>query len=558
MGLSNEKIQEILNHRESQREIERGIKHQNRLRFHSDTTIQKTDFREAYREYIEWIGVQAPEILPKDKFARFLTLLRAPIPTVELTESIYSRLLKVFHSQDSFYNYEFTSPELRADWNDYREKDFWETKGFQAMQTAIDSVWIADIPAVQTSSRPEPKNRLVDIEYVYDIKNDEHLNCIYLIYKSGDYYVVYDDEQIRVFEKSTASMLAQPVFEVSHGLGYTPARQFWSEQLDSRNLINKVSPITKELSDLDWLLFHMTSKKHMDLANSYPKEFYYDFDDDSEDETRTDDKDQDNLQKKPLGHQMSGAASIGVAPAPRGPDDFDMLKNPAVLISPDVETLEWHVKEEKRLQNKIYRSVVGVDQETINDIAKNEKQVDSAFESQLSVLFRIKKNFEIIQKFADSTLARIRYGDAFIGCKVDMGTKFFLKDVNELHQDYKLAKESGTSETILEQIQTNILNTKYRQDHKSRERAEIIRDLDPLPEKNLDETIKIFEKGGLDKINFVIKSNLLNFVRRFEIANGGIAEFASTIDYQTKIETILTKFKEYASEFSTGNQDQGD
>ncbi|MBW1996063.1 MAG: hypothetical protein JRI77_16690, partial [Deltaproteobacteria bacterium] len=88
--------------------------------------------------------------------------------------------------------------------------------------------------------------------------------------------------------------------------------------------------------------------------------------------------------------------------------------------------------------------------------------------------------------------------------------------------------------------------------------AEIIRDLDPLPEKNLDETIKIFEKGGIDKINFVIKTNLLNFVRKFEIANGGLAEFASTIDYQTKIKIILNKFKDYASEFSTGNPDQGD
>lgn len=558
MGLSNDKIQEILKSSRSQEEINRGIRHQNRLRFHSDTTIQKTDFREAYREYIDWIGVEAPEILPKDKFARFLHLLRAPIPTIELTESIYSRLLKVFHSQDSFFNYEFTSPELKSDWEDFREKHFWETKGFHAMQSAIDSVWIADIPEIQTSSRPEPANRLVDLEFVFDIKNDENLNCIYLIYKSGDEFVVYDDETIRVFTKNALSLSVEPIFTLVHGLGYTPARQFWSQQLNSRNFINKESPITKELSDLDWLLFHMTSKKHMDLANSYPKEFYYDFDKDYQDPTQTENKDRDELQKKSLGHEMAGAGTIGVAPAPKGPDDFDMLKNPAVLISPDVKTLEWHVDEETRLQNKIYRSVVGVDQETINDVAKNEKQVDSAFESQLSVLFRVKKNFEIIQKFGDSTLARIRYGDSFIQCQIDYGSKFFLKDVNELHEDFKIAKEAGASEPILEQIQTNLLNTKYRQDHRLRQRAEIIRDLNPLPEKTLDEAIKILKNTGISKINFVIKANLTNFVRRFEIENIGLTEFASNIDYQTKIKTILNKFKEYASEFSTGNQDQGD
>ena len=117
-------------------------------------------------------------------------------------------------------------------------------------------------------------------------------------------------------------------------------------------------------------------------------------------------------------------------PIPRDKDDADLMKDPIKLISPDVETLEWHVNEEERLSNKIYRSVVGVDQNVLNDAAKNEKQIDSAFESQLSVLFRVKRNFEIINKFADATIAKLRYGDSFIGCPIDYGTRFFLKDIN--------------------------------------------------------------------------------------------------------------------------------
>ena len=569
MGLSNEQIQNIVKSRPSYQEIQKGIRHQQRLRFHSDTVLTKDDYRDAYTEFTRWIGVDKPELLPGDKFERFKQLIRPPIPTIELTESVYSRLHKVFHSQDAFFSYDFVTPELNSDWEDFRDTQFWSTKGFQAMQSAIDSVWVVDLPELQITSRPEPFNMLIDISNVVDIQNDDKLNCIHIIYKRGEFVVAYDNEFIRVYESDDRgdslnnmiggiSIGAEPIKEIPHGLKYTPARQFWSEQLDSRNFINKESPITKELSDLDWLLFHMTSKKYMDLANAYPIVAVYDHDDDFNDPNRTDNKGRTDSGEKPEGNKLTGPGTIIKVPIPRGKDEADLMKDPAKMISPDVETLEWHVDEEMRLTNKIYRSVVGTDAEVKNEAAKNENQVDAAFESQISVLFRIKKNFEIIHKFADKTIAKIRYGESFVGCNIDYGTKFFLKDVNELHQDFKMAKEAGASETILEQIQTNILNTKYKEDLHSREKAEIIRDIDPLPEKTIEEAINIFEKGGIDKINFIIKANLTKFVRRFERENISLVEFASSIDYSRKIESILERFKQYANESEPGqdNRDQ--
>ena len=445
MGLSNDQIQNIVKSRPNLRDIERGIRHQKRLRFHSDTVLSKSDFRDAYSEFTRWVGVDKPEMLPKDKFDRFLTLLRPPIPTIELTESVYSRLLKVFHSQDAFFSYDFITPELKSDWEDYRDKLFWQTKGFQAMQSAIDSVWVVDLPELQITSRPEPFNRLIDIANVIDIRNDDHLNCVYVIYQMGDFVVAYDNEFIRVYESkgrvdqeiiSGVSIAISPMKEIFHELGYTPARQFWSEQLDPRNFINKEAPITKELSDLDWLLFHMTSKKYMDLTNAYPIITVYDHDDDYEDPDRTENKDRTDRGKRPAGNKLLGPGTIVGVPIPQG-DEPDLMENPIKMISPDVDTLNWHVEEETRLTNKIYRSIVGADQDIKNEMSKNEKQIDAAFESQLSVLFRVKRNFEIINKFADFTIAKLRYGDSFIGGNIDYGTKFFLKDVNELHQDHE-------------------------------------------------------------------------------------------------------------------------
>ena len=569
MGLSNEQIQKIVKSRPNQKCIQRGISHQSRLRFHSDTTLDERDQSEAYRVFTQWIGVQQPPILPKDKFDRFLQLLRFPLSTVEITESIYSRLRKVFDSQDAFYNYEFTTPELKSDWDEYRDCEFWVTKGFQAMQTAIDSVWVVDLPELQVTSRPEPFNRLIDISQVIDIQNDEFLNCEYVIFQFGDYVLAYDSEYIRVYESkgevsdySGVEIAKEPEKEILHGLGYTPARQFWSEQLNARNYINREAPITKELADLDWLLFHMTSKKYMTLSNSYPITIAFDFDGDFEDSDITDDK--GKAVKRPKGNMIMGPGSIYVAPTPIDSTDANIMSDPVKFISPDVNTLKWHVDEENRLTNKIYRSVVGADPELRNEMAKNENQVDAAFEAQLSVLFRVKRNFEIINKFADHTIAKLRYGDSFINCSIDYGTRFFLKDVNELHQDFKLAKESGASDTILSQIQDNILDTKHKEDRYSRKRAEIIRDLDPLPEKTIEETIKILDKGGIDKINFIIKSNLVNFVRRFERDNINLVDFGRDINYAQKIKTIQNEFKDYAreqndaGEQSAGDSDQSD
>ena len=571
MGLSNETIQKLVRERRSQNEIQKGIDHQNRLRFHSVPVLRKADFtaegNNAYQNFISWVGIEKPELLPKDKFTRFKQLLHPPIPTNELTESIYSQLFKVFSSQDAFFNYQFITPEIGADWEEFRDKSFWATHGFQAMQSAIDAVWVVDLPEMQLTERPEPFNRLVDIADVIDIRNDENNNCIYVILQVGDFVIAYDHEFIRVYQSkgSVANSIGggveisrEPIKEIPHGLGYTPARQFWSDKLSPKNFVNKASPITKQLADLDWLVFHMTSKKYMDISNSYPITVAYEIDDDNEDPTRTDNKDRTEGGKKPKGNSYIGPGTFNTVPPPIDKADADLMNNPIKLISPDVETLEWHVSEEVRLTDKIYRNVVGVDQNIINDVAKNEKQIDSAFETRISVLFRVKANFEVINKFADSTIAQLRYGASFIRCQIDYGTKFFLKDVNELHQDFDMAKKAGADEIVLSQIQDNILNTKYKEDHDSRERAEIIRHLNPLPDKTITEAITILENGGIDKINFVIKANLINFVQRFERENISLDQFARDIDFSAKVDSILKRFKEYANEFNQSEQRPGD
>lgn len=552
MPLSNEEIKQIVKENRNQKEIALGVEHQQRLRFHIETILNKTDLSDYYLDFKSWLGATGPnepELLAKDKYDRLISLIRAPIQTIELTESIFSRLFRIFYAQDSYFNYRFIDDSLEADWAEYRDDLFWRVKGFEAMQTAIDSVWIAALPAEQMTEFPEPCNKLIDIENVLSIQNDQYNNCLHVVFKLGERVYVYDDASFRVWEND--ELKGDPI-EVAHDLGYTPARMFWSERLVSQNNINKESPITKELTDLDWLLWHQTSKRYLDLANAYPTIISYDNDDDVQDDDITANE-QRKTGKKPKGNHMMGPGSYFTVPAPRGSDEVDMMKNPMQVINPDVDTLQWHVNEETRLTDKIFKSVVGTDQEVRNDTAKNEMQIEGSYESQTSVLLRVKQNFEIINRFADSTLARLRYGERFLTCEIDYGTNFFLKDVDDLQTELREAKDSGASEVIVASIGENILNTRYRDDKRSRERADIISDLDPLPGKTMTESIEIFTNGGINKINFIIKSNLISFVKRFERENTDIFNFGSLVNYNRKIEQINAELVKYAEEMNDTN-----
>ena len=551
MPLSKEQIQQIVTERPNEKELQAGKSHQDRLKFHTETILNKLELSDYYLDFKNWLGAPGdnePELLAKDKYDRLISLIRAPIQTIELTESIYSRLFRIFYSQDSYFNYRFTDDSLEADWAEYRDDKFWRVKGFKAMQTAIDSVWIAAVPAEQATAFPEPENKLINIENVLAIENDQYNNCIFVIFKLGRWVYVYDNTSFRVWGSSGNELLGEAI-EAFHDLGYCPARMFWSERLISSNTINKEAPVTKELTDLDWLLWHQTSKRYLDLANAYPTVISYELDGDYQDDDITANE-QRVGNKKPKGNRLMGPGTLLEVPMPRGTDEADPMRNPMQIINPDVATLEWHVQEETRLTDKIFKSVVGTDQEVKNDTAKNELQIQGSYESQTSVLLRVKQNFEIINKFADSTLARLRYGERFVGCEIDYGTNFFLKGVDDLQAELKEAKESGASEVIIDSIGENILNTRYRDDKQNRERADIISELNPLPGKTMEESIEILQNGGIDKLNFIIKSNLINFVRRFERENTDIVNFGSLTNYNRKIEQINAEFIKYAEEMN--------
>ena len=180
--------------------------------------------------------------------------------------------------------------------------------------------------------------------------------------------------------------------------------------------------------------------------------------------------------------------------------------------------------------------------------AVNEQQIKANFESQSTVLKRVKKGFEGAQQFVDETCCRLRYGKAFLSASVNYGTEFYLFTSDELRKRYKDAKDAGMSEADLDALLQQIIETEYRHNPQQMQRMIIMADLEPYRHLTRDEVQALYEKGIVTKEDFIIKLNFADYVRRFERENMNIIEFGDTLDYQKKIDIIKERFKEYAAE----------
>ncbi len=546
-SLSNAIIQKLFKDRPERKAIDLGIRHQDRLTYHTVTAVAETDLSPYHQEYLKWITNNKPPLLPKDKIKRFKQLITIPLPTVELTESIFSHLNSVFKGQDAFFRYEFTDPENYTDWKEYRNGTFWQTHGFEAMMNAIDSVWVVNLPQEQTSKLPEPRDLLINIKDIISISCDRNNNCEYVMFKANDRVYIYDDKFFWIYQLKDSKLSILPEFQIPHDLGYTPARMFWSDMLLKTNYINKKAPLTNVLGDLDWLLTCQIFKKYMEISNSYPILAAYEEKQDFQQSRNESDRGESKESRETDGDHFIAPGTILTVRQPL-PGEPDPMQNPLKYINPDVNTLTFHVGDLKLKRDNIFYSVVGKYEDTTKE-AINEKQVMASFESQTANILKIAKNFEIIQTFADKCKIQLRYGkESLKAISIYYGSKFFMKSANDYIEDLDTAKKNGSHSSIISAIMDNAIEATYRNDTNGLSKAKIIQELDPLPDKTQDEAAAILSKGGISKEQFIIKSQLLSFVKRFEREQVSLVEYASARPYKEKIKGIYDEFVLYAKE----------
>ena len=517
-----------------------------------------------FTEFADWVQ----KLIPKDKFRIFLTLFKFPTQNIELSEKIYGELERVFDGRNTAVNFQFLDPTLSDDWNWYRhdilkETEVWRYKGWETMKTAINSVLVVDLPAEQTGERPEPYFYFLGIENVIDFKTKGECFEWIVFSQPGKRIAAFDDTFMRVFQLNEKGEVGELITEVQHGLGYCPAKFFWTTPLSQEQPDVKKSPLSPQLGNLDWLLFFRVSKRHLDLYAPYPIYSAYAADCNFRNNETGDYCDggflrnikgefkifrDGTVERCPVCSEkrIAGVGSFIEVPIPR--DYRPDLRDPITITTVDRNSLDYNTAEEKRLADEIYSKVTGTGGEVQQKESINEKQVTANFEDKKNVLLSLKTNFEKAQTFVDETICRLRYGDSFISCNINWGTEFYLYSAEDLQKIYSEAKASGASEARLDMISDQIIATENRNNPVQMQRMFLLKQLEPYRHLTLNEMQSLASKKLIDPTLMIIKINFTTFVDRFERENINILEFGSALTLDKKIEVINQKFKDYAEE----------
>lgn len=552
--------------------------HQQRIRFHTEkriTTQNVSAIVAQATEHLNWVE----NLLPHDKFVLYKSMFRYPVITNEITGICFDKLSRVFDGQNPVNETQFVNSEFLADWEKYRseklgEPQVWQTKGWEYFKYEINSILVVDVAAEQTTEFPEPYFYWLTIDRVMAYDADPDTGVMrWLIFKDKDRIVVIDDETYRVWpmKNGIADIQGEPIIEHPHGLGFCPARFFWNEPIALWQPDVKSSPLTDQLEKLDWYLFFSISKRILDISGAYPILSGYEQKCDWSNAENGDFCSGGFIKDKQGRYKMDnagvlmrcpkcgskrtvGPGSFVEIPVPNtegeGMDYVPDLRNPVQMLTVDRSSLDYNVDEQVRLREDIIAAIVGQDFIITNHEAFNEQQVQANFEDVTTVLGRIKKGFESAQQWVDDTVCRIRYGKYYVSSYVNYGTEFYLSSPEELRERFKNAKENGATESELDALQQQIIETEYRNNPMAKRRMQILSELEPYPHLTLQELMDLQGEGLINPVELRIKLNFSSFVRRFERENTNVLEFGDAIAFDKKIAAIKSTFEEYAKEMA--------
>ena len=250
---------------------------------------------------------------------------------------------------------------------------------------------------------------------------------------------------------------------------------------------------------------------------------------------------------------LAGAGSYIEVPVPT--DGMPDMRNPIQMLGIDRDSLDYNVEDLDRLRKEIIASCVGVDSTIINEASLADKQVDASYESKDNVLNRVKKGFEDAQWWVDTTICKLRYPDTFISANINYGTEFYTLTPEVLRSRYNTAKEGGASDTELDALRTQLIETEYRHNPMQMQRMMLLSELEPYRHLKKSEVLNLFNNNIIDAEEVILKNDFSNFVSRFERENTNILDFGADISHEAKIETIYNTLLEYARERKSNKSD---
>ena len=520
-------------------------------------------------------------ILPRDKYNTFKSLMTYPLPTVEYSERAYEELHKVFQADNKVIDYIFDDKETKEEFIEYLDQigfnNYFETEGWERYKTDINGMIIIDLPPLERDEEgnpiavdsPEPYFYFLESKYIHYVENDEQGACKCLFY----WQPISQELKDQGYEKKWCAIdsmfyhvylekdgVLTEIDTALHGLGYTPARMFWSQSIGSSRTLRS-NQLSDNLGAMDWLLYTLITERHLELYAGFPiisvfeqecsyrsGGFYcengYLYADDPEMDVEI--KRRDACPNCNGEKALVGPGSIIEAPGAANSDSPQNQMPMINITTGDTASLSTMRAKIDALVADFMINMIGYGGDPNNDQAMNVKQVMGSFESRATVLNHLARGFEEIHKFVADTIADLKYGEIYKGSNIFYGSVFFLQDPNSMQETYAIAKKNGVSQSGLAEARRAIGRKTYQNNYEMLSRMELLTDLEPLDGYTIEEIMK-FEKL-VSKRDLILKVNFNDFIQRFELENMPVQNFRPEQDYSLRVTTIRDVLMSYVDE----------
>jgi hypothetical protein len=216
-------------------------------------------------------------------------------------------------------------------------------------------------------------------------------------------------------------------------------------------------------------------------------------------------------------------------------------------VSADVDSLNWIKDKIDSDELKITWNMIGYVQNQSKE-AMNEMQVMGNLQSRETVILDVKSNFERAETFVVETMARLRYGAAYLGSVIFYGETFYFQSVESIRTGIQDSKDAGLPQFEIISQQKQLLNTKYQNNPDMLERVKILMAIEPYQGYSLDDLIRLDQRYPLDPMRVLIKTNFHEYVARFEREFTNIVNFMPFSDFRERVEFIQTIIESYAEQ----------
>lgn len=531
-------------HRHNDSQYSEAVDLEDSIRLH---TVGDHHLLEGYRTFMSWAENQ----LSKEKFKEFEDVVRFPLPTVGVSGSIFDDLSKVFESENStFASMRFMtgSPVNGRTFNDqFNFKHIMKSRVFKTFASHPNSFFVIE----KTKEDIEPRLYFVHLEHYLGHEYDEKNNLLWLSWtvdSKRDHLVVLDSEVFHHFKKPSGSNDYE-YSTTEHGLGFVPADLIYKEFFEEDKKLKVNSPLARQVGQLDWLLFWKLAKKVNDKMSPFPIYSHYEFlceytdpvtkqscDGQGNiffyDETDTDQTGSMKHKKCPScaksdSSRMIAGSRISI-PAPETKEDID-LRNPVQVLNSAIESAQYVTKEEERLENAIYYSIVGKSLVALDTFSASETQIDIATESRKNVLLKMASVLLATHKKIVDSYAGYLYPEFYLGNDISYGDNWFLRTDEQEIKLFSEYKTNGLPQQVkLAQVR-QIIKNRYSTDTDERTKQLILVDLEPFPLNTVQEVYDMYTKNMVPKNLVALKVYFNEVIDEIENTIGHLGSF---INYQ--------------------------